>query len=127
MNMRKKALFILGICMIYMSGCGEEPKEKVNLSVWTSKEDLQVVREMAGQFRDLYENQALATVSEDKEKIMAVADVFDALISKRCYKKSMSIDEAFGIIEKDMGSHFDPDVVETFLGLREEIENYIDR
>lgn len=70
MNMRKKALFILGICMIYMSGCGEEPKEKVNLSVWTSKEDLQVVREMAGQFRDLYENQALATVSEDKEKIM---------------------------------------------------------
>lgn len=60
-------------------------------------------------------------------RIMAVADVFDALISKRCYKKSMSIDEAFGIIEKDMGSHFDPDVAETFLGLREEIENYINR
>lgn len=56
-----------------------------------------------------------------------MADVFDALISKRCYKKSMSIDEAFGIIEKDMGSHFDPDVAETFLGLREEIENYINR
>lgn len=60
-------------------------------------------------------------------RIMAVADVFDALISKRCYKKSMSIDEAFGIIEKDSGSHFDPDVAQTFLGLREEIEQYINR
>ena len=60
-------------------------------------------------------------------RIMAVADVFDALISKRCYKNSMSIDEAFGIIEKDSGSHFDPDVAQTFLGLREEIEQYINR
>ena len=60
-------------------------------------------------------------------RIMAVADVFDALISKRCYIKSMSIDEAFCIIEKDSGSHFDPDVAQTFLGLREEIEQYINR
>ena len=40
-------------------------------------------------------------------RIMAIADVFDALISKRCYKESMPLDEAFGIIGESAGTHFD--------------------
>lgn len=56
-------------------------------------------------------------------RIMAVADVFDALVSERCYKKAMSYDDAFAIIEKDAGSHFDPDVAAIFLELRPEIES----
>lgn len=55
-------------------------------------------------------------------RIMAVADVFDALVSERCYKKAMSYEDAFKIIEKDAGSHFDPDVARIFLELRPEIE-----
>ncbi|MDY6396805.1 MAG: HD domain-containing protein [Treponema sp.] len=54
-------------------------------------------------------------------RIMAVADVFDALVSERCYKKPMSYDDAFALIERESGEHFDPDVVELFMGLKDEI------
>ena len=47
-------------------------------------------------------------------RIMAIADVFDALISKRCYKEPMPIDDAIEIIIKDAGTHFDPYIVEVF-------------
>ena len=50
------------------------------------------------------------------------ADDFDALISKRCYKESMSFDQAFAIIEDSMGSHFDPDIAKVFLSIRPRIE-----
>lgn len=53
-------------------------------------------------------------------RIMAIADVFDALVSKRCYKKAMPIEEAFGIIEQESGSHFDPKLTEVFLGHKED-------
>ena len=58
-------------------------------------------------------------------RIMAVADVFDALTSKRCYKPAMSIDEAFRIIEESVNSHFDPVVAEAFFELRPEVEQYL--
>ena len=45
---------------------------------------------------------------------MAVADVFDALISARVYKRPMSADRARNIILADAGSRFDPDVVRAF-------------
>lgn len=58
-------------------------------------------------------------------RIMAVADVFDALVSKRVYKDSMSAEQAFAILEKESGKHFDPEIVKIFLSLREEIETYL--
>lgn len=48
-------------------------------------------------------------------RIMAIADVFDALVSKRCYKDAVSADEAFDIIKSESGTHFDPQLVEVFL------------
>lgn len=57
-------------------------------------------------------------------RIMALADVFDALVSKRCYKEAFSYDEAFGIIEKDAGEHFDKKLAEVFLSCRSELEEY---
>lgn len=47
-------------------------------------------------------------------RIMAIADVFDALTSERCYKKAMPPLEAFDVIINDSGTHFDPNVVEVF-------------
>lgn len=58
-------------------------------------------------------------------RIMAIADVFDALISKRCYKDAMSLDEAFGIISDSAGTHFDPELARIFISLRPEIEDYL--
>lgn len=54
-------------------------------------------------------------------RIMAVADVFDALISERCYKKPIPKEEAFDIIENEAGSHFDPVLVKVFLDHKDEI------
>jgi HD-GYP domain-containing protein (c-di-GMP phosphodiesterase class II) len=47
-------------------------------------------------------------------RIMAIADVYDALTSERCYKKAMPPLEAVDIILKDSGTHFDPSIVEVF-------------
>ena len=47
-------------------------------------------------------------------RIMAIADVFDALVAERVYKKPMPIDDAINIIIKDAGTHFDPYIVEIF-------------
>lgn len=57
-------------------------------------------------------------------RIMALADVFDALVSKRCYKEKYGYDEAFRIIEDSLGSHFDPELGKIFLKCREELEDY---
>ena len=55
-------------------------------------------------------------------RIMAVADVFDALMSKRCYKDAMPIEKAYSIIREETGTHFDPDVAEAFFAASAEIE-----
>ena len=47
-------------------------------------------------------------------RIMAVADVFDALTSKRCYKSAMPLEKAYAIIREESGTHFDPAVVDAF-------------
>jgi putative two-component system response regulator len=47
-------------------------------------------------------------------RIVAVADVYDALTSKRVYKDAMTHEQACAIINKDSGSHFDPAVVQAF-------------
>ena len=52
-------------------------------------------------------------------RIMAIADVFDALISKRCYKEAVPVEEAFKIIESESGTHFDSKLVEVFLANKE--------
>lgn len=58
-------------------------------------------------------------------RILAVADVFDALASKRCYKEPMPLDKAFAIIKEETGPHFDVDVAQAFLDSRDEIEKII--
>lgn len=47
-------------------------------------------------------------------RIVAIADVFDALVSNRPYKKAWTIDQAMQLIEKDSGTHFDPRLVQAF-------------
>ncbi len=47
-------------------------------------------------------------------RIVAIADVFDALSSKRCYKDAMPLEKVLEIMKKDTGSHFDPKLMELF-------------
>ena len=55
-------------------------------------------------------------------RVMAVADVFDALVARRSYKQSMPFDKAVAIIRDGAGTHFDPDVVKAFLACLPEAE-----
>ncbi len=55
-------------------------------------------------------------------RIMAVADVFDALVSKRCYKDAFRFEQAVHIIEDESGTHFDPVCVAAFMRARESIQ-----
>lgn len=55
-------------------------------------------------------------------RIMALADVFDALVSKRCYKDAFTYDKAFAIIEESAGSHFDPELAKVFVKCRPYLE-----
>ena len=57
-------------------------------------------------------------------RIMALADVFDALVSERCYKEAFSFDRAFSIIRESLGTQFDPILGAVFLECREELEAY---
>ena len=54
-------------------------------------------------------------------RIMAVADVFDALVAERIYKKPFTYEKAMAIITEGAGKHFDPTVVEAFCHISEEL------
>lgn len=55
-------------------------------------------------------------------RIMAVADVFDAVSAKRCYRDAMPLEKCYRIIEEGRGSDFDPDIVDVFLANRDKVE-----
>ena len=54
-------------------------------------------------------------------RIMAVADVFDALVAERVYKKPFTYEKAMAIITEGAGKHFDPTIVETFTHISEKL------
>ncbi|MDR0324684.1 MAG: response regulator [Oscillospiraceae bacterium] len=53
-------------------------------------------------------------------RLMAIADVYDALVSERPYKRPFSHEQAVEIIKADSGTHFDPKIVEAFLSVAED-------
>lgn len=55
-------------------------------------------------------------------RICAVADVFDALTSPRVYKPPFPVEKAYSIIQKDAGTHFDPEAVAAFVRSRDTVE-----
>jgi len=61
-------------------------------------------------------------------RIMAIVDVFDALMSQRTYKPAFSPEETLAIIKKERGQHFDPAIVDVFFDIQDVImQDYCDR
>ncbi|MCR5078316.1 MAG: HD domain-containing protein [Bacilli bacterium] len=60
-------------------------------------------------------------------RIMAIADVYDALISKRCYKEAMTFTEAMKTMEEESGTHFDPKLIAVFLKNKESYRHFCQR
>jgi len=59
-------------------------------------------------------------------RIMAIADVYDALVTRRTYKEKMSYAEAYEVVVESMGSHFDPMLKKYFINCHRELESYYD-
>ena len=57
-------------------------------------------------------------------RIMAIADVYDALVSKRVYKERMSFEQADKIIMEGMGKHFDKALEKYYVSARPKLEQY---
>lgn len=55
-------------------------------------------------------------------RIMAIADVFDAISQKRCYRDAIPLEECFNIIEKGKDSDFEPILVDVFLNMKDQIK-----
>ncbi|MCL1046611.1 two-component system response regulator [Shewanella sp. 1_MG-2023] len=55
-------------------------------------------------------------------RIIAIADVFDALTSARPYKKAWTVEDTLSLIEKESGKHFDPELVEKFKSVMDDVK-----
>lgn len=60
-------------------------------------------------------------------RVMAIADVFDAISAKRCYREAMPIEQCFSIIEEGAGTQFDPKLVALFLAARDEVSAFCEQ
>ncbi len=71
-----------------------------------------------------YPEGLVGTMIPLEARIMAIADVYDALVSKRVYKEPMSFEKSASIMCECMGTQFDPNLKSVFLGCREQLEKY---
>lgn len=96
------------------------------LGISSDKEYIRIASEMAESHHEKwdgtgYPNHLTGENIPLSARIMAVADVFDALVSERCYKRPVSPEAAFEILEEESGTHFDPILVREFLKCKEGI------
>ena len=56
-------------------------------------------------------------------RIVALVDVYDALVSERCYKKSMTHEEAIEIVKIESGTHFDSEIVDALIQVEDQVRN----
>ena len=90
-------------------------------------QDYQMAKEIALYHHEKWQGAGYPYGKSGKEiplsaRIMAVADVFDALMSERPYKRAYTMEEALCIMKEEGDSHFDPEVLEAFFSIKSEIE-----
>ncbi len=93
---------------------------------------LEVCKQIAGGHHEKWDGSGypLGLSGEDiplPARLMAIADVFDALMSRRHYKNAFSLDDTVALIVEGRGRHFDPDIVDAFLSLRQEFVDIAQR
>ncbi|MBR7799832.1 response regulator [Undibacterium fentianense] len=93
---------------------------------------LEVCKQIAGGHHEKWDGSGypLGLVGEKiplPARLMAIADVFDALMSRRHYKAAYPLDETIRLIQAGRAKHFDPDIVDAFLELQQEFVNIANR
>ncbi len=89
-------------------------------------EFLEIAMEIAGSHHEKWDGSGYPMGLKNTQipfsaRLMALADVFDALLSRRPYKPAMSIEQTIKIILEGKGTHFDPEIVDAFLKIKDEM------
>jgi putative two-component system response regulator len=110
---------------------GREAIEHAEQQVGRSAPFLTFAKEIAGSHQEKWDGSGYPEGLAGEQipvsaRLMAVADVYDALVSARPYKKPMDHEKACAIITEGRGSHFDPNVVDAFLALHLEFKRTAD-
>ncbi len=98
-----------------------------NMGRIVDKDFVEVARDMAMYHHEKWNGTGYPKGLKGEEiplcaRIIAIPDVFDALVSKRQYKEGMSVDDALAIMEKDRGTAFEAELLDIFLEAREELK-----
>ena len=113
------------------AGAGGEIIDKAIALVDVESEYLNEAKNLARYHHEKWNGEGYPTRLSGEDiplsaRVMAVADVFDALVSQRSYKKAFSIETALDIIREGSGSHFDPQIVKAFLEAEEQVRKVAD-
>ncbi|MBK8523682.1 MAG: two-component system response regulator [Betaproteobacteria bacterium] len=109
------------------SALGRDAIEFAEKSLGTNVEFLSTAKEIALSHHEKWDGSGYPEgLSGDaipiSARLMAIADVYDSLISRRIYKDGMSHEKATDIILEGKGAHFDPDIVDAFIAIQEEFQ-----
>lgn len=97
-----------------------------------NKELQKIIYEMAKYHHEKYNGKGYPEQLKGEEiplhaRIMAIADVFDAVSQNRCYRDALPLEECFSIIEKGSGQDFDPNLTKIFLECKDEVKAHVKR
>lgn len=103
-----------------------------NMSQMVEPEFLQIAYDVATYHHEKWNGKGYpkglsATEIPLSARIVAIADVFDALVAKRQYKEGMSLEKAVSIMEEERGKGFEPELLDTFIEDREDLQKVMDR
>lgn len=98
-----------------------------NLSSLENQDFYFLIRDMAHYHHEKWNGTGYPEGRRQKEiplcaRVMAVADVFDALVSRRPYKEAYSVADAYAVMTRERGISFDPDILDCFVEIRPRIE-----
>lgn len=105
---------------------GKEAIEQAEAQLGVEVDFLKVAKEIAYSHQEKWDGSGYPEALKGEEiplsaRLMAIADVYDALISKRVYKNAMSHEQAVVIIEEGRGNHFDPELVDCFIEIKDDL------
>lgn len=114
---------------------GKEAIEHAEKELGYEVDFLKTAKEIAYSHQEKYDGSGYPLGLKGDEipisaRLMSIADVYDALRSKRIYKNSLNLEMTLKIMKEGRGSHFDPDMLDAFLEIYDEIEvvasNFVD-
>ena len=123
-----------GIPVIFLTARTQDDDEELGLklgavdyTVQTGQSTLRIAREIAYSHHEKWDGGGYPEGQAGDDipiaaRLMTVADVYDALISRRVYKPDMPHQQAVTIIMQGKGNHFDPDLVDAFLDIADQFQ-----